>query len=175
MPRSPLEGRRIVVEHRGDDCCFAGNVPVILPTRELWLQNLRGPWKLAKETAIGLGLDWGADRSVRLHSCPVCRNLFIAYYSTHLCSEACVKASRKAWHEAHRRPPSPPSKAAQRRDALASARCEVCGDPFKPHRLSARFCSNRCRQKHHRSARAAHPPALFPPGARGPSGYLARG
>ncbi len=36
------------------------------------------------------------------------------------------------------------------RAALAGAKCLICGEPFKTTRLSARFCSNRCRQRHHR-------------------------
>jgi hypothetical protein len=171
MSRSPLEGRRIAVEHRANGY-FVGNVPVILPSDDRWSRKPRGPWKLHEETAIGLGLaeqittsvtfgtitepiTWvsRSDKAVRLHLCTICRSLFIAYYSTHQCSEACVRASRKAWHEAHRRPSSSlPSKAAARRTALAEATCQACGTPIAAKRLTARFCSGRCRQKHHRNA-----------------------
>jgi hypothetical protein len=51
--------------------------------------------------------------------------------------------------------PRPPSKAAQRRTALAATQCSICRSPFTPQRLSARFCSDACRQKHDRRRRAA--------------------
>jgi hypothetical protein len=108
---------------------------------------------------------WRHDRKIRLHGCRMCRGLYIGHYTTHLCSEACIAANAVAWREAHRYPAihRPPSKAAQRREALASARCQTCGEPFTPQRVSAKFCSNRCRQANHRIGRApARPPAPFP-------------
>jgi hypothetical protein len=81
MPRSALQGRRIAVERRANGC-FAGSVPVIMPSHDQWVENLRGPWKLEAETKEGLGLP-SYGKSISLHLCPVCRSLFIAYYSTH--------------------------------------------------------------------------------------------
>ena len=96
------------------------------------------------------------DGAVRLHRCEVCEGFFIAHYSARICSDACAKENRREWIEEHRRPRRP-SKAAQRRAALAAARCQVCGAPFKALRLTARYCSNRCRQQHHREVRARSP------------------
>jgi hypothetical protein len=171
MPKSGLSVRWIAVTERPDGRLFAGNVEVTIGRRpKRWPEahwhevRRRGPWPLSEETALALGLAerstitsvYRFDGAVRLHRCKICRGMFIAHYSAGLCSEACIKANREAWREAHRRsPPRPPSKATQRRAALASARCQVCGHPFAPKRLSARFCSNRCRQKHHRGMRAA--------------------
>jgi hypothetical protein len=39
-----------------------------------------------------------------------------------------------------------------------TATCESCGNPFKPIRRSARFCSSRCRLISHRSGIAGTPP-----------------
>jgi hypothetical protein len=168
MPKSGLSVRWIAVTERPDRRLFAGNVEVTIERpkrrsdadwREAWI---RGPWPLSEETALALGLAerWTGtsytsvsrfDGAVRLHRCKVCCGTFIAHYTAGLCSEACIRANREAWREAHRRsPPRPPSKATQRRAALASARCQVCGHPFAPKRQSAKFCSNRFRQKHHR-------------------------
>jgi hypothetical protein len=99
------------------------------------------------------------DGSVRLHRCKICRGFFVAHYSAEFCSDACATVNHQAWVEAHRRPRSP-SKAALRRAALAAlaaARCQFCGAPFKALRATAHFCSNRCRQKHYRGARKATP------------------
>jgi hypothetical protein len=93
------------------------------------------------------------DGSVRLHVCLVCCEPFIAHHATRVCSGACAKRSAAAWREAHRTPRKA-SKAAQRRKALASVRCKVCDVPFRPMRLSARFCSDACRQKAHRGVRS---------------------
>src|ERR1700760_1490970 len=191
MPKSGLSVRWIAVTERPDGRLFAGNVEVTIGRPKRWSEALwdgvrrRGPWPLSEETALALGLaersthrsccEWGefsytsvyrSDGAVRLHRCKVCRGMFIAHYKAGLCSEACVRANREAWREAHRRPPRPPSKAAQRRDALASVQCQVCGQPFAPERLSAKFCSNRCRQKHHRGMRATivvNTPGIIPP------------
>jgi predicted nucleic acid-binding Zn ribbon protein len=135
---------------------FAGDVRVVIARPPPWRKRRTPEWpkSLNAETKIALGLDEYCY-TVRLHDCRVCGALFIAHYTAHLCSPACVAAARaqraraaQAWREANF--PRPPSKAAQRRAALAGAKCLVCGEPFKPARLSARFCSNRCRQKHHR-------------------------
>src|SRR6201989_1460143 len=147
MPKSRLSVRWIAVTERPDRRLFAGNVEVTIvrPKRcseAHWHKvRRRGPWPLSEETALALGLaersthrsccKWGefsytsvyrVDGAVRLPRCKVCRGMFIAHYSAGLCSEACIKANREAWREAHRRsPPRPPSKATQRRAALASA------------------------------------------------------
>jgi hypothetical protein len=181
MPKSRLSVRWIAVTERPGRRMFAGNVEVTIGRPKRWSDahwrqvRRRGPWPLSEETAMALGLaeisthrssrKWGEftytsvyrfDGAVRLHCCKVCRGMFIAHYKAGLCSEACIRANQETWREAHRRsPPRPPSKATQRRAALASARCQFCGHPFAPDRLSARFCSNRCRQKHHRGMRAA--------------------
>jgi predicted nucleic acid-binding Zn ribbon protein len=162
-----ITGHRIKVTACADGW-FAGDVRVV--TEKPWRPRRKQPapeWPkpLNTETKIALGLDEYCN-TVRLHDCRVCGALFIAHYTAHLCSPACVTAARAqraraahAWREANF--PRPPSKAAHRRATLAGAKCLVCGEPFKPARLSARFCSNRCRQKHHRqtaeiaSARAA--------------------
>jgi hypothetical protein len=93
------------------------------------------------------------DEAVRLHRCKICHGFFIAHYSARICSDACTKANHQAWVEAHRRTVA--ASEVQRRTALAATRCQVCGAPFKALRLSARFCSNRCRQSHHRAGRKA--------------------
>jgi hypothetical protein len=191
MPRTPIANRWISVTRRSSDGrLFAGNTEVTIEPD----QKRQPPWKLTKETALGIGLadsevitviGWDPDGTascecrnkwratctrserqgkscekktciirndywVRLHFCRLCNGPFIAHYSMKHCSETCARENQKAWHEARRLPPRPPSKAAQRRAALAGATCLVCGEPFKPARLSARFCSNGCRQKHHR-------------------------
>ena len=38
--------------------------------------------------------------------------------------------------------------------------CQACGEPFKPRRADAKFCSNACRQKAYRAA--ANPSAGSP-------------
>jgi hypothetical protein len=159
MPASPIKGRWIAVVERSDGRMFTGNVEVTIDGGKR--PRLSGSWRLSEETALGLGLasrpigTWvvRSDAAARLHRCRICRGFFIAHHAMRLCSDTCAKVNRQAWVEAHRWPPPQPSKAAQRRNALASARCRVCGGPFQPMRLSARFCSNRCRQKHHRVAR----------------------
>jgi hypothetical protein len=103
---------------------------------------------LSHETLQALGHQWAYD--LRLHCCRICGADFIATYTAHLCSPTCVAANHRAWVEAHRIPP-PPSKAANRRAALAAATCQICGEPLLAKRLSARFCSGRCRVKHHRT------------------------
>jgi hypothetical protein len=37
-----------------------------------------------------------------------------------------------------------------RAEIIAGLVCEVCGVPLQAHRTTARFCSARCRQRHHR-------------------------
>jgi hypothetical protein len=146
---------RIAVTKRTDGRLFVGNVEVTVEVPRTLRRRRPGPLPLSYETLKGLGDPW--ERSLRLHCCRICRGPFIGHYTVHLCSDACIAANRQAWLDAHRLPAlaRPASKAAQRRAALASARCSVCDRPFVPKRLSARFCSNRCRQQHHRDERKA--------------------
>ena len=137
---------------------FAGEVRVATTPPRFPRQN-RPDWpkELSRETLIALGLGeycWTA----RLHDCRACGALFIAHYTAHLCSgcltteRAKRTAAERAWREAYRAA-RPTPKAALRRAALARAVCEVCNVPLHAQRLTARFCSNRCRQQHHRTAR----------------------
>jgi hypothetical protein len=135
---------RIAVTTHPDGRLFVGNVELTSAPGQVLGRALR----LSPAILEGLGY----DRAIRLHRCKACGSLFLGHYVTRLCSDACTVANRRAWLDAHRPPPRLPSKAAQRRAALAAARCIVCDSPFTPTRLSARFCSNRCRQKHHRKA-----------------------
>jgi hypothetical protein len=104
----------------------------------------RGPWRLSDETARSLGL----ASSARLHRCRVCRGLFIGHYSARLCSDVCAETNHRMWVEGRGWPP----KILTPEQGLA-VRCQVCGRAFPAQRLSARFCSNRCRQKHYRDLR----------------------
>jgi hypothetical protein len=138
---------RIPVERRANGL-FAGDVAVTFWT-DRGAGHLTPP--LSNATLNGIGLPWGYH--LRLRKCEFCGGLFIAHYSAGICGGACAKASRQAWRDAHRPPPSlprAPSKTAQRRAALAAATCQVCATPLEPKRLTARFCSGRCRQKHYR-------------------------
>jgi hypothetical protein len=146
---------RIAVTTRADGRLFVGNVEVTVEVPRILPPRRPGPLPLSDETREGLGRTW--ERALRFHSCRICHGPFIAHYSTHLCSDVCIAANRRAWLDAHRLPVPErlPSKATQRRAALASAQCLVCGAPFPARRLSARFCSNRCRQQHHRNGRKA--------------------
>jgi hypothetical protein len=141
-----LANIRISVEQRDGDF-FAGDVRIARDATPRWH---RGHMTLAlkHETLRALGHAWAID--LRLHRCRICRADFIATYTAQLCSPTCVAANRRAWVEAHRLTP-PPSKAASRRAALAATTCQACGERFLAKRLSARFCSGRCRVKHHRS------------------------
>jgi predicted nucleic acid-binding Zn ribbon protein len=145
MPKSGLSVRRIAITVWPDGHMFAGNVEVTVdrPGKGSFHE---GSWPLSKVTAVGLGARRGA---VRLHRCGACPGFFIGHYSARFCSDACAAVNHRNWVAAHRRPRTP-SSAAQRQEALAAATCRVCGQPFKALRLSARFCSGRCRQKHHR-------------------------
>ena len=156
MPKLELPTKRIAVAQRADDGrWFAGNVEITVeqPRR-------RGPWRLSLEAALRLGLVEQSemsrrDSAVRLHRCRVCRGLFIGYYSARLCSDACVDANNHAWVEARRHPPQLTN--ALRSRAVRVANCHVCGRLFPAQRCSARFCSNRCRQKRYREARTKAP------------------
>lgn len=148
-----ITGRRIAVEVRPDGL-FVDDVRVIT---EAPFRKRRSEWPktLSTETKVGLGLDeycW----SVRLHDCRACHAPFIAHYAAHLCSPACVAAElakRRAEESAYwaaRRALMPIPKTVQRRAALAQATCDACGIPFQAKRLTARFCSDRCRRRRHR-------------------------
>jgi hypothetical protein len=134
---------RIPVEQR-DGGFFAGDVRITIEALPRWHKSHLIP-PLSHETRRALGHEWAVG--LRLHCCRVCRADFIATYTAQLCSPACVAANHRARGKALRLP----SKAASRRAALATATCQVCGEPFSAKRLSARFCSIRCRVKHHRS------------------------
>jgi hypothetical protein len=157
-----VAGIRIPVQHHANRYLARGDVPV---TAEDIRHGIHWRCKtppLSSETLKALGYEWCWD--LRLRKCRICHGPFIAHYSTILCSDQCTQINQQMWREAHRRPPSssPPSKAATRRTALAEAICQGCGTPIQAKRLTARFCSGRCRQKHHRNASAA--PAMAPDG-----------
>jgi hypothetical protein len=146
-----VTGIRIPVQHRADGYFTHSNVPI---TAEDIRHGIHWRCKtppLSDETLKALGYEWCWN--LRLRKCRICHGLFIAHYSTILCGDQCVQINQQLWREAHRQPPSssPPSKAAQRRMALAEATCQECGTPIQAKRLTARFCSGRCRQKHHRN------------------------
>jgi len=143
-----LKGIRIPVERRANGL-FAGDVSIMFWADRTGVHHQTPP--LSSGTLNRLGHPHGYH--LRLRQCTVCSSLFIAHYSAGICSAACAQGSREAWRAAHRpapRPPRPPSKAAQRRATLAAATCQVCGVALEPRRLTARFCSGRCRQKHYR-------------------------
>jgi hypothetical protein len=60
-----------------------------------------------------------------------------------VCGDACRYAVKLAQARARR---------ARRRPQVV---CMTCGKSFPPKRTDSRFCSNRCRQKHHRAVRKA--------------------
>ncbi len=152
---------RISVTLRSDGRAFACGAEVIPePGR-----TQRGSQRLSNETARSLGL----ANSARLHHCRVCRGLFIGHHSARLCSDACAETNYRMWVEARGWPP----KALKPGKRLA-VRCQVCSRAFPAERLSARFCSNRCRQKHYRDARtnASACPASMPYQVKGRHWHL---
>jgi endogenous inhibitor of DNA gyrase (YacG/DUF329 family) len=142
-----VAGIRIPVQRSADGYFARGNIPVTAGNNRFHRYAIL---PLSDETLKALGYEWCWD--LRLRKCRICHGLFIAHYSAILCSEQCAQINQQAWHKAHRRPSSPPSKAAERRAAIAEATCQECGTPIQAKRLTARFCSGRCRQKHHRKA-----------------------
>jgi ribosomal protein L24E len=68
------------------------------------------------------------------------------------CSEKCSKAMQEAWFK---------QRSARRRAQHAEARgtftCERCGASFVPVRISARFCSTKCRVAVHRNPEHTRP------------------
>jgi hypothetical protein len=175
--RPPL-GFRVVLESR-DTSWFIGAIEIkTVPER---------PRLLTDETALALG--WAEkhedsrrvhgriitktvvrryDLRLRLHSCRLCRAPFIAHYAAHFCSEACVDQQRQAWFESYRLPRRPRqlSKIERYRmlyaRRLAQLRCQHCKQPLQAQRLTARFCSKRCRRQHRCAVRAGQgvsPPA----------------
>jgi hypothetical protein len=137
-----LSASRIWVTLRSTGRAFAYGAEVVPGSGKTG----RGPWRLSNETARSLGL----ASSARLHHCRVCRGLFIGHYSARLCSDVCAETNYRRWVEGGGWPP----KILETEQRLA-VRCQACDRAFPAQRLSARFCSNRCRQKHYRDVRNA--------------------
>src|SRR5690349_4230641 len=91
------------------DGWVGGDVRVVTAPPPPWRKRHTSKWpqSLNTESKIALGLGEYCY-PVRLHDCRVCGAWFIAHYTAHLCSPACVAEARTqrvraahAWREAN--------------------------------------------------------------------------
>jgi hypothetical protein len=78
-------------------------------------------------------------------TCLVCGKEFMATQIKHqpaVCTEKCYRERRRQTHKQSKQPRPHVSHDLRR--------CAQCGEPFRPLRSDARFCSLRCRVAHHR-------------------------
>lgn len=128
-----VAGIRIPVQHHANRYLARGDVPITAEDIRYGTHWRCKTPPLSSETLKTLGYEWCSD--LRVRKCRICHGLFIAHYSTILCSDQCAQINQQIWRETHRPPPRPPSKAAKRRAAIAEATCLECGTPIQAKRL----------------------------------------